>query len=193
MKRRRYAEIVLVLIGLIAAIPLHADITLKGPAIIIVPEDGLIHDFTYTWSNGNGFGDVLGFGLLQLTSPTDIGDPTDLPSYNFGFIDTATCSTSTLLADGASCTLVLQVSAPIGAPTGAGITDSDSNTIGVYLSVLYEEFLHPTGLPRPSDAFQQVSIIVTDQNPIVAVPEPSSLGLLLAVCTAVVAAHRRIA
>jgi hypothetical protein len=188
MKSRRYAEIVLGLIGLTTALPLHADVKFMGPATIGVPEDGLIHDFTYAWMNNNGFRDVLQFGLLQLTSPTDIGDPADFPGYNFGFIDTPTCSSSTLLADGASCTLVLQVSAP----TGAGTTGGDSNIIGVYLNALYDKFLHSTGQLRPSYAFQQVSLIVTEQNQIVAVPEPSSVGLLLAVCT-VVAAHRRIA
>lgn len=186
MKSRRYAGILVGLTGLIAAIPLRADITFSGPATIVVPDDGVIRDFTYTWTNDNGFGDVLEFGLLQLTSPTDIGDPTDFPSYNFRLLDTATCSPSAPLADGASCTLVLQVSGKTD-----GDSDGDSNTLGVNLNVLYDEVLQSTGQLRPGDASERVSIIVTDRNQIVVVPEPGSLGSLLGVCIAVVAAHRK--
>lgn len=133
---------------------------LTGPTNIVIPEDGVEHDFVFTYTNNSGseifflglFGDVLNF------APVATGDVADIPRAGFD----QGCFGADLIA-GASCTLTLQI-----IPSdGSGEIDADSSTSPFFIQL------------AGSDPLQELdgTIMVTDPG-FVSVPEPAPLALL---------------
>jgi len=142
-------------------------ITFAGPTSISVTEDGTTHTFDYTLTNNSGadLTDIGVSGTLFGASPSP--DSSDGPGFTvYGDILGATCNSSTPLANGNSCTLVLSLSPD----NGSGETDADSGTTTFTAAA---SFLLPSGGPETLTV--PVSITVNDPAP---VPEPSSLLLL---------------
>jgi hypothetical protein len=150
----------LVAAALVAVAPLaFGDITgLTGPTNIVVPEDGVEHDFIFTYTNNFGseifflglFGNVLNF------VPVATGDASDIPNAGFDL----GCFGADL-KPGASCTLTLQ----IFPSNGSGEIDADSST-----SPFFIELISPLQV-------LEGTITVTDPG-FVSVPEPATLALL---------------
>lgn len=138
-------------------------ITFAGPTSISLTEDGTTHTFNYTLTNNSG-GDLANIGvggsaIGNFPSP----DSSDGPG---GGIFLGTCNNITLLANGNSCTIELDLLLD----NGSGETDADSGTTTWTVGAT---FRLPSGIPETLTV--PVSITVNDPP---TVPEPSSLLLL---------------
>ncbi len=156
----------------LAALTSHAlafaigSFTLTGPTNIVIPEDGLEHDFLYTLTNHAGEPLLnLGVGIGSFTflsGDTSEFDPVTLTWGQFGG---ATCGGS--LANLASCTMQLGILPP----DGSGETDADFGKASIELIVTFDV----------ADLDPQVSITptitVTDPG-FSRAPEPATLALL---------------
>jgi hypothetical protein len=143
------------------------NVTLTGPLSITVPEDGLIHGpFTYTLTNNSGGPIVI--GGTGIAVPTLLsGDSTDAPNPEWGQFSGATCVYLLSLANGLSCTLILE----LFPDKGSGETDAD---FGSYSTVLEAGFSVEGAVDI---VFVTPTLKVTDPG-FVGVPEPASLALV---------------
>jgi hypothetical protein len=139
---------------------------LTGPTDIVIPEDGLEHDFLYTLTNNAGE-PLLNLGVAFGTSTFLSGDLSELEPLilTWGVFGGATCGGS--LANLASCTMQLGILPP----DGSGETDADFGAASIELFVTFDV----------DDLDPQVSITpritVTDPG-FSRAPEPATLALL---------------
>jgi hypothetical protein len=162
---------------------LAGSVTLTGPTSITVPEDGAVHEFTYTFSNNSG-ASITAEGLLGPGGFHLSGDESDIPDFG-RFVWGASGSTCNslpfmaLLADGFSCTVILR----FNSLDGLGETDANFGTVtvsGTEIGSQFGAFIYRvSGADNDSFAFSPLTtIITTDLGFTSAVPEPSSLLLL---------------
>jgi PEP-CTERM motif len=141
------------------------SITLTGPTDIIIPEDGLAHDFTYVLTNNSG--ESLDSLLVGIGSDTFLsGDRSDTPfRLDWGEFAGATCGAS--LANLASCTMLFEVRPD----SGSGETNADFGTTSQELIVAFTlANLDPQVSITPT-------ITITDPG-FSRAPEPATLALL---------------
>jgi hypothetical protein len=158
MKKIHFFKFVLTAVLMAAAS--HAVATLTGPTNIVLPEDGVERDFTFTFTNtgteiffvGPTFAEVEGMAIFES------GDLSDIP--NAFFEDK--CSTLDLPA-GASCTVLLHVTPP----DGIGETHADFGVLPYFVQVNLDNLHELDG-----------TITITDPGVSINVPEPATCALL---------------
>jgi len=149
---------------ILAGVTTHAFAALSGPTNIVIAEDGVEHDFLFTFTND--VADEIFFmtthAEINTLTVLDSGDLTDLAG-RATFTDN--CFGADLLR-GATCTVTLAVTPE----NGAGETDADFGETSFFVQAF------------PSDAANleelDGTITVTDLGFVSAVPEPATLALL---------------
>jgi hypothetical protein len=140
--------------------------TLTGPTNIIIPEDGVEHDFLYTLTNNAGE-PLLNLGIAVGTFTFLSGDRSEFAplTLTWGEFGKATCGLS--LADAENCTMQFSILPP----DGSGETDANFGAGSFELIVTFDV----------ADLDPQVSITptitITDPG-FSAVPDPATLALL---------------
>jgi hypothetical protein len=139
---------------------LIGSVTLTGPTDIVIPEDGVEHDFTFTLANNAG--ETITLTQFVLTAGlVSSGDPTD----NIAGVSLDATACPTFLSDATNCGIKIGFTPE----DGAGETDADFGTSPFNLTVTF-------GVP---DGDPEVAIdgTVTVTDPGFA-PEPATLALL---------------
>lgn len=148
---------------ILASATTHAFATLSGPTNIVIPEDGVEHDFVFTFTND--VADEIFFmstlALVNNITVLESGDLTDVSGGGF----TDHCFGADLLR-GASCTLILAVTPP----NEAGETDADFGVTPFFVQAFPSDPAHFKELDG--------TITIIDPGFVSAVPEPATLALL---------------
>jgi hypothetical protein len=139
---------------------LIGSVTLTGPTDIVIPEDGIEHDFTYTLANNAG--ETITLTLIALTvGAVSSGDPTD--GITGILLDASACPNS--LSDATNCDIKLGFTPE----DGTGETDADFGITPFDLAV---DFDVPDGDPEVA-----IHGTITVTDPGFGVPEPATLAL----------------
>jgi PEP-CTERM motif len=161
---------------LAAATPLAlgATASLTGPDPLIILEDGLEHDITYTFTNTSGhtvilFQDFSAF-IQQALGP-DFTDIATVKSFGAGGADP--CAVPLANTDSCTLQLALTVTNSLGDPT----PDFGENDFRFAIDFRYDRLDIAPGAFTDDTLVTDITLRVNDAVP-TAVPEPASLALL---------------
>jgi hypothetical protein len=153
----------------LAAAILPGQVTLTGPTDIVIPEDGVVHNFTLTLAN-NGFDFVILTGGIAITIGPTSGDPEDVPAEIVfdGSSPADGCNNLSggILSSLGSCSFRLGVLPKDGSLE----TDADFGTTQFQISVFY--------IVNQVDPEASLNGTITITDPGFSVPEPATLALL---------------